>query len=83
MDTTEGQEPAAAVQRRATRLIKSLETIAYDIRLKETSCFTLVKGRWERRRGKNAARYQIFTSFNYEATPFSYSNLEVLKTLFI
>lgn len=31
----------------------------------------------------NAVRFQIFTSFNYEASPFSYSNAEVLKTLFI
>lgn len=43
MDSTEGQEPAAAVQRRATRPIKSLETITYDIRLKEILSFTLVK----------------------------------------
>lgn len=31
----------------------------------------------------NAVRFQIFTSFNYEASFFSYSNPEVLKTLFM
>jgi len=50
--------------------------------IQKSKCF-FSTGRNTETKEKKYMRLQIFTLFNFEATLSSYSNLEVLKTLFI